>query len=98
MLLITHIIIALASLVYAGFTFTSPGELKFKISFGLIAATLASGTVLVASTNSNFAAACGAGLLYLGFVTAVLLFANYKFIKSKSNRLFANSLLEYFSH
>jgi hypothetical protein len=31
MLLITHIIIALASLVYAGFTFTSPGEFKKQV-------------------------------------------------------------------
>jgi hypothetical protein len=97
MLLIAHITIALASLVFVAATFLKPKEQWFSISLGLIAATLTSGTLLVASANSNLAPACLSGLVYLGIVSSVLFIANYKLLKIKIKYLFVNSLLANFS-
>jgi hypothetical protein len=93
MLLITHITIALASLVFVGATFLKPKEQWFNISFSLIAATLFSGTLLVTSANSNLAPACLSGLFYLSVVSGILFLANYKLLKIKIKYLFVNSFI-----
>jgi hypothetical protein len=98
MLLITHITIALASLVFVGATFLKPKEQWFSISFSLIAATLFSGSLLVFSTKSILAPACLSGIVYLSFVSSVLFIANYKLVKIKTNYLFVNSFIANFSH
>jgi hypothetical protein len=64
MLLILHITIAMASLVYTGFVFLLPSKSKIRASQVLIVLTLVSGTYLVISTKANIVSACISGLVY----------------------------------
>jgi hypothetical protein len=64
MLVILHISIALSSLIYNAYTFFYPSKPKFRVSYSLIALTIATGTVLVISTHSNMVQACTTGLVY----------------------------------
>ncbi len=75
MLLITHILIALASLVLATLAVMSPSQTKLRGSYGLIALTLASGTVLVVTTGANLLHSCLTGLVYCATVLALALAA-----------------------
>jgi hypothetical protein len=76
--LILHIIIALTSLVYAGYTFFSPSQNKLRFSYSLVVLTLLSGTYLVMVTHSPLMAACTSGLIYLAVVLSGLAAAHYK--------------------
>lgn len=84
MLLVTHILIALSSLIYSGYSYFAPTKNKLRISYGLVAATLTSGTYLVISTHSPLTQACLSGLVYLGVVSAGLVSAHLKLAKSRS--------------
>jgi len=66
MLLLTHIFIALISIVFTAITFITPSALKIRVSSWLVGLTLATGTVLVISTKSALMQACMTGLVYLG--------------------------------
>lgn len=71
MLLLTHIIIALTSLVIAAFVVARPSKKLVRVELGFIAATLASGTVLVFQGASLWHL-CLSGLLFTSLsVTAV---------------------------
>ncbi|HVS78890.1 MAG TPA: hypothetical protein VHD84_01210 [Candidatus Saccharimonadales bacterium] len=83
MLLVVHILIALGSIAFSGYTFLDPSETKLRSSYGLVAATLASGTYLVISTHAPLTQACLTGLLYLGIVSAGLLSAHLKLARSR---------------
>lgn len=65
MFLILHITIALSSLIYTTYLYARPSRRKFYASYGLIAATLLSGTYLVISTHSPLVSSCITGLVYL---------------------------------
>ena len=69
MLLLLHVVIALTSLAYTGYLVFSPSKRGVHISYGLVAATLGSGTVLIATTKGHMLEACMMGLFYLGLVT-----------------------------
>jgi hypothetical protein len=66
MILLTHIVIALSSLIFTTVAFFTPSETKLRISYGFIAATIGSGTLLVVSMPSHLVSACYSGLTYLG--------------------------------
>ncbi len=66
MILLTHIVIALSSLIFTTVAFFTPSETKLRISYGFIAATIGSGTLLVISMPSHLVSACYSGLTYLG--------------------------------
>ncbi len=68
MVLVTHIVIALASIGYTTYLYFRPSRTKLRVSYGLVAATLASGTYLVVSTHSPLLSSCVSGLLYLAAV------------------------------
>jgi hypothetical protein len=78
MLLITHISIAILSLLATSYTFFVPSRAKLHTSYGLTAATIISGTYLVISTHSPLLSSCVTGLVYLGIVTAGLIAAHRK--------------------
>ncbi len=65
-----HIVVALSSIVYTTYLYLRPSKRKFYAAYGLIAATLASGTYLVVSTHSPLLSSCATGLIYLGVVSA----------------------------
>jgi hypothetical protein len=47
----------------------APGKKGLRLSYALLALTLASGTFLVVSAGTHILQACTMGLLYTGFVT-----------------------------
>ncbi|HSX07067.1 MAG TPA: hypothetical protein VLG92_05100 [Candidatus Saccharimonadia bacterium] len=78
MLLLVHIIIALLGVVQATYALFMPSQTKIHISYGLVAATLVSGTVLVWQMHLSLVQPCLSGLVYVGALTGLLLGANYR--------------------
>ncbi len=81
MILLTHIIIALASVAWASITFFRPTHKKFIASYSLIAATVASGTALIIVDSSAMLHACVSGLIYVVLITIVTAAAQVKLRK-----------------
>lgn len=82
MILIIHIVIALMSLVVAGTAFFRPSRLKIQISYGFVAATLASGFYLVWLTKpAHMAQVCLTGLIYLGITLSTIGLAHRRMVK-----------------
>lgn len=75
MLLVTHILIALTSIVWTSLAVVLPSKLKITVSYGFVAATLASGTALVVSTGAHILQACITGLIYTAIVTTGIVIA-----------------------
>ena len=69
MIILIHVILAVSSLVFASSVLLSPSRNKLRASYGLIAATLVSGTYLIASTQTNILKTCVTGLVYIAAVT-----------------------------
>jgi hypothetical protein len=65
-LLISHIAIALSSIIVTTTLAVAPSQRKVYTSYGFIAATLATGTYLVVVTHTPLLHVCTSGLLYLG--------------------------------
>jgi hypothetical protein len=82
MIVFIHVLLALTSLVFSGLTYFSPSKNRLKISYALIASTLASGTYLVISLHTNIFSACISGLAYLAFVTSATIFT-YRKVENK---------------
>lgn len=81
MILLTHIIIALASVAWASVTFFQPTHKKFIASYGLILATIASGTTLIIVDSSAMLHACVSGLIYVTVISIVTIAAQMKLRK-----------------
>lgn len=64
MTLILHLAIAFSSIIFTTYILFRPSRAGLRVSWGLIAATLLSGTYLVVSTHSGMLSACVSGLLY----------------------------------
>ncbi len=69
MIVLLHVLIALSSVAYTTYLYFRPSKSKFYAAYGLIGATLASGTYLVVSTHSPLLSSCVTGLVYLGIVS-----------------------------
>jgi hypothetical protein len=78
MLLVTHIIIALSSLIFTTFALFAPSEAKLKVSYGFVAATIGSGTLLVISMPSHLVSACYSGLTYLAVMLVGIAGVRYR--------------------
>ncbi len=81
MIIFTHVIIALASVIYATYTLCIPSKAKLHISYGLILLTLLSGSYLTILTPSHMIQACVSGLIYSGVVLIMTAFAKQKLAK-----------------
>ena len=81
MILVIHVAVVLASLIYTGFVYFSPSKVKIYGSYALISATLISGGVLTYTTHSPLLSVCLTGLFYLGVVGAGILAAHRKLAK-----------------
>ncbi len=82
MVLLTHVIIALASMVYTTYLVAKPSKPGIKASYALIGLTLATGTYLVVSTGSPILQSCLTGLVYLAMVASGLLTARRRLAKN----------------
>lgn len=78
MVVLLHVLIALTSVIYTTYLYFQPSKRKFYAAYGLIGATLASGTYLVISTHSPLLSSCVTGLVYLGIVLSGLAAASRK--------------------
>lgn len=76
MIILTHVIIALLSVAVATFTYFKPSAKKFYASYGFIIATIASGTYLIISLQSNILRSCLTGLLYVTIVSFITVAAH----------------------
>jgi hypothetical protein len=70
MLLVAHIVVAVAGLITASAAFVRPSQSKIQASYGLLAGTLLSGSLLIIVANASILRTCMSGLLY----TAVMYF------------------------
>jgi len=82
MILIFHIAIAIATVVYATYLFFNPSESKFKMAYLLLGTTIASGTYLIITKPAHMVQTCIEGLIYVGLVSTALIFAARK-LKTK---------------
>ena len=87
MILLTHILIALISVIFTTLVFIAPTKSRLQTSMVLVGLTLASGTYLVLSTHSHMIEACTMGLIYTGASSYGILAARQKlagaYIKSR---------------
>lgn len=80
--LLIHVIVAISSVAFSSYLFFKPSNKNFKISYGLIALTLISGTYLVVATHSALLPACEAGLTYLVVVSVLIFAAQRRWLKN----------------
>jgi hypothetical protein len=78
MILLTHLVLALTSVVWATAVLIAPSRFRLRISYALVALTLISGTYLVVSTHAPMLQSCMSGLFYTGFVSLGLAVAHRK--------------------
>lgn len=83
MIIISHIIIALTSIIFTSYVFISPSKKGLNISYFLALATLASGSYLIFKTPSHMVQSCIMGVAYLGFVIFAIVSARRKLSSSK---------------
>lgn len=76
MILLSHIIIALSSLLFTAVVLIAPSKVKLRISYALVALTIASGTLLVVTSHVRILEVCTMGLFYLAIVSVGLVFAH----------------------
>ena len=87
MILLAHIIIALASVAWATVLIFKPSTRSFMASYGLIGATLISGTALVVTNSASLLHACVSGLVYVTVVSVITAVSQVRFQKLQAVRV-----------
>ncbi|HET8884262.1 MAG TPA: hypothetical protein VFM68_02220 [Candidatus Saccharimonadales bacterium] len=82
MVLLIHIIIAISSVAYTTLLLIQPSHTKLRVSYALVAATLASGTYLTILNPAQMLHTCMAGLVYASLVTTGIMIARHKMIRT----------------
>jgi hypothetical protein len=85
MLLGLHISAALAGIITSSLAFLWPSANKIRLTTGMVALTVLSGTVIVAQRHLGLVSACISGLLYIGFTSVSLLLAARRLSTQKSS-------------
>ena len=78
MLLLSHIIIALGSILATSITYAMPSKALLRVSYAMIASTLLSGTLLIVTSPVHMLQVCISGLTYVALVTVGVLAARRK--------------------
>lgn len=91
MILLIHIIVALASLVVSLLAFFNPSQAKLKSSYILIASTVASGSLLLILSPGHILECCIVGLAYSVFTIAITISTNRKLATAKFNRRYLHN-------
>ena len=81
MITLIHIVIALASIAYLTALMIRPQKRSFKVSVISVAATLASGILLVVINPSAMLHVCMSGTVYMIVALAALAFARHQKVK-----------------
>jgi hypothetical protein len=86
MIVLLHVLIALSSVVYTSHLFFRPTKRNFRVSYGLIGSTFATGIYLVWTTHSPLLQSCIAGLAYLAVVSFGIAVAQRKVAAHAKNK------------
>ena len=78
MLTLLHIAIALGSVIYLSTLLFSPKSRSFVIAYLSVAATVASGVLLMLIRPETMAHVCVSGTIYLIVAVAAIAFAKYR--------------------
>ena len=78
MIILIHVIIALASIAIASFTFFQPTIKRLIVSYGFILSTVGTGTYLMIAYPSHILQSCLMGLAYLTIVTIATITAHVR--------------------
>jgi hypothetical protein len=78
MVILIHVLIALASIGVASVAYFKPSMKLLVASYGLIVATVASGTYLVVAAQASILHACLSGLFYVTVVSIVTIATHVK--------------------
>ena len=84
MLILLHVIIAITSLIATTVLAFFPSRRRMHMSYGLIIATLVSGTYLVISLHSPLLSSCVTGLVYLTVALSGVGVAHYRLAAAKA--------------
>jgi len=84
MILLTHILIAISSIIYTSLLLIQPSRTKLRTSYTLIAATLVSGTYLTILNPVHMLQTCTTGLIYVVIVSAGVFIARRQLIKRQT--------------
>jgi len=87
MVVFLHVVIALLSIGVASLGFFRPSVLTLRTNYGLIAATLGSGTYLIISTPSHAMEACFMGIIYISLVLAATIMAKIRLARIEKGTL-----------
>jgi hypothetical protein len=78
MIILLHVLIALASMAFTTYLYVSPSKNKLYVAYGLVGLTLASGTYLIVSAPAHMVQSCVMGLVYLAVVSVGIIAARKK--------------------
>jgi len=78
MLLVTHIVIALTSVLYSGLVWLRPSRTRLYGSYAMLGLTVVSGTALVVLTHAPMLQSCMTGLFYICLTLAGIVLASHK--------------------
>lgn len=78
MILLLHVIIALSSVALASYTFFKPSTQKLIVSYGLMVATVGSGTYLLVALQADMLRTCLSGLFYVTLTLIVTIATHIK--------------------
>ena len=81
MILLAHIIIAIASLIYTAYVVFSPSKLKIRVAYVSLVLIFLSGALLIYTRPVHMAKVCAEGLLYMGVLLVAIQFAQKRLKK-----------------
>lgn len=85
MVILLHVLIALASLIYATCLIIAPSQIKFRINTALIAATFASGAALIIFEHAALLRTCASGLSYLAVTITLSAWAKRRYLAKQED-------------
>ena len=83
-MLLLHILTALTSVGFTAYLYFAPSRAKLRISYGLLAGTIGTGTYLVISTHAPMLQSCMTGLIFVGTSLFGILLARRKLAKAEA--------------
>ncbi|HEX9503959.1 MAG TPA: hypothetical protein VF974_06640 [Patescibacteria group bacterium] len=84
MILLIHITVAVASLIWTGIIYFYPSKPKLNVAYTLVALMLISGFYLVLSKPAHMTRTCIEGLVFLGIVSYGIVAARNKLARVKA--------------
>ena len=85
MILATHIILALTSILVTSFLLFKPTQQKLNGTYILFMGTLGTGTFLIFANNVNMLRTCIMGVIYIAFVVGGIAIARRKLAREQTS-------------